>query len=168
MQTPLPVARTDDLIVLDVDEETLAYDLIRHRVHCLNRIAAIVWGMCDGKTGIDRMTTAVSTATGAPPDRDMVWYALRRLNGARLLANPLRPEAVERVVSRRELLRRISTSGLGLFILPTVATIIAPSTLQAQASCLPSGANCSRTMGLPCCAGPCRGQPPGADLGTCP
>lgn len=164
----LPVARTDELLVVDTDEETLVYDLLRHRAHCLNRIASIIWRLCDGKTSVDRITTAVAEATGTDADRDLVWYALRRLNGARLLARPLRPATAARTVSRRDLLRRVTAAGLGLTVLPTVATIIAPSTLQAQVTCLPSGANCSRSMGPPCCVGECRGQPPGADLGTCP
>ncbi len=163
----LPRARTDQLLVMDIDGETLVYDLVRHRAHCLNGVAGIVWRLCDGQTGVEGIMAGVASATGANADEDLVWYALRRLNGARLIEG-LRAVAPARVVTRRDLLRRMTAAGFGLMVLPTVATIVAPTTLQAQASCLPSGALCSRSTGPPCCVGNCRGQPIGADLGTCP
>ena len=163
----LPLARTDETLVLEMGDETVVYDLARHRAHCLNVVARLVWRMCDGRTTVDQMTAAVAEAMGSPPDPDIVWYALRRLNGARLLSGPLRREASARTVSRRDLLRRATAAGLGVMLLPAVATIVAPSTLQAQASCLPSGSPCSRTVGSPCCTGRCTGSPPGSDVGTC-
>ena len=167
MNSPsLPLARTDQLLVMDLDGETLVYDLARHRAHCLNAVAARVWRLCDGRTSVDAMATAVADATGTPVDEDLVWYALRRLNGARLI-DGLHPAAPERTVTRRDLLQRMTAAGLGMLMLPTVASIVAPTTLQAQASCLPLGALCSRSSGPRCCAGTCRGQPAGADLGTC-
>ena len=164
--TALPLARTDQLLVMDVDGETLVYDLARHRAHCLNAVAARVWRLCDGQTSVDRMAAIVADATGTAVDEDLVWYALRRLNGARLIAG-LRPVAAERAVTRRDLLQRMTAAGVGMLMLPTVASIVAPTTLQAQASCLPSGAPCSRSFGPRCCTGTCRGQPSGSDLGTC-
>jgi hypothetical protein len=152
---------------MDIDGETLVYDLARHRAHCLNAEAARVWRLCDGQTSVDQMATSVAEATGAAADEDLVWYALRRLNGARLI-DGLREVAPARAVTRRDLLQRLTAAGLGVLLLPTVASIVAPTTLQAQASCLPTGAPCSRSGGPPCCGGRCRGQPPGADMGTCP
>jgi Coenzyme PQQ synthesis protein D (PqqD) len=165
--TPLPLARTDQLLVMDVDGETLVYDLARHRAHCLNPMAARVWRLCDGQTSVERIAAAVADATGATVDEDVVWYAIRRLNGARLI-DGLQSAAPARTVTRRDLLQRMTAAGLGMLLLPTVASIVAPTTLQAQASCLPAGEMCSRSMGPPCCPGlTCRGQPPGRDQGTC-
>lgn len=162
----LPLARTDRLLVMDIDGETLVYDLARHRAHCLNAVAARVWRLCDGRTSVDRIAVAVADATGAAVDEDLVGYALRRLNGARLIEG-LRPVAPARTVTRRDLLQRMTAAGVGMLMLPTVASIVAPTTLQAQASCLPTGAPCSRSSGPRCCTGTCRGLPAGADLGTC-
>lgn len=151
---------------MDIDGETLVYDLDRHRAHCLNAVAARVWRLCDGQTSVEQMAAAVTDATGAAVDEDVVWYALRRLNGARLIEG-LYAVAPARAVTRRDLLQRMAAAGLGLLLLPTVASIIAPTTLQAQASCLPTGAPCNRDFGPPCCVGRCRGQPSGSELGTC-
>jgi hypothetical protein len=49
---PLPFARTHQLIVQEVPDEVLVYDLDRHKAHCLNRTSAIVWKHCDGKTTV--------------------------------------------------------------------------------------------------------------------
>lgn len=163
---PQPLARTRQLLVMDIDGETLVYDLARHRAHCLNAVAARVWRLCDGQTSADQMAAAVAAATGAAVDEDVVWYALRRLNGARLIEG-LHAVAPVRTLTRRDLLQRMTAAGLGALLLPTVASIVAPTTLQAQASCLPTGAPCSRSVGLRCCSGTCRGQPAGSDLGTC-
>ena len=164
--TPLPLARTDQLLVMDIDGETLVYDLSRHRAHSLNAVAARVWRLCDGQTSVGQMAAAIADATGSAVDEDVVWYALRRLNGARLIEG-LHAVAPARAVTRRDLLQRVTAAGLGVLVLPAIATIVAPTTLQAQSSCLPTGAACSRSFGPPCCTGRCRGQPPGADQGTC-
>lgn len=163
---PFPLARTEQLLVIDIDGETLVYDLARQRAHCLNDVAARVWKLCDGRTSVDRIAAAVADATATAVDEDLVWYALRRLNGARLI-DGLHAVAPARAVTRRDLLQRMTAAGLGMLMLPTVASIVAPTTLQAQASCLPDGSLCFRSSGPRCCAGTCRGQPSGADAGTC-
>jgi hypothetical protein len=151
----------DQLLVIDLDGETLVYDLTRHRAHCLNAVAAIVWRRCDGQTSVERMADAVADATNSAADQDLVWYALQRLNGARLIEG-LEPVAPALTVTRRALLQRMTAAGLGVMLLPTVASIVAPTTLQAQSSCLPLGAPCRRNQGPPCCVGgDCSGGPGG-------
>ena len=44
-----PVARTESLIVKEVDGETLVYDLTTDKAHCLNDTATRVWKNCDGR-----------------------------------------------------------------------------------------------------------------------
>ena len=166
MDECLPLARTEDLIVVDADGETLVYDLVHHRAHCLNPSAATVWRLSDGTRSITRLTAATAEVIGNGVDEDLVWYTLRRLNGAHLLARPL-PAPPASVVPRRELLRRLAAAGVSLIALPAIATIIAPTTLQAQVSCLPEGSPCDNRSGLPCCAPlRCQGQPPG-QAGIC-
>ena len=46
----LPRARQEELVVEELPDETLVYDLKRHKAHCLNRAAALVWQHCDGRT----------------------------------------------------------------------------------------------------------------------
>jgi hypothetical protein len=39
----MPRARRDELVVEELDDETLVYDLERHKARCLNHTAALVW-----------------------------------------------------------------------------------------------------------------------------
>ena len=46
----LPEKREEDLTIVELPEETLVYDLKRHRAYCLNRTVALIWRHCDGRT----------------------------------------------------------------------------------------------------------------------
>ncbi|HKG23128.1 MAG TPA: PqqD family peptide modification chaperone, partial [Blastocatellia bacterium] len=50
-----PRARRDALVIRRLPEEVLIYDLQRHKAHCLNGSAAIIWNHCDGKTTMKQM-----------------------------------------------------------------------------------------------------------------
>lgn len=51
----LPHARLDGLVITEVDNETLVYDMERDKAHCLNQTAALIWRRCDGKTTVREM-----------------------------------------------------------------------------------------------------------------
>jgi hypothetical protein len=169
-----PIARTDDLVITDADGDTLVYDLRSHRAHSLDGAAALLWRLCDGTR--DLPTLAAALAGTAPageqgdaavsPD-DVVRYALARLARAELVRDV--PSTGGCPLSRRTLLRRAGAAGAALLV-PTILSVVAPTTLQAQASCLPGGADCTNQK-QGCCPGlRCRNlpqQPPGNDLRLC-
>ena len=144
-----PRARTDGLLIQDLPEETLVYDLARHRAHCLNRTAALVWRHCDGKTGVADLTRVVARETGLPADEAVVWLALGRLARARLLEGPMAPPQGARP-SRREVLRKLGAAAGLAVLLPAVHSIVAPDAAQAASpttwqSCLNNpGANAGK------------------------
>jgi len=125
-----PRARRDDLVVQDLPEETLVYDVARHRAHCLNRTAALVWRRCDGRTSVAELARCVGRETGLPPDEEVVWMALDRLSKANLLENRIQPpKGAPR--SRREVLKKLgAVAGLAV-VLPAVQSIEAPMAAQA-------------------------------------
>ncbi|PYS79821.1 MAG: hypothetical protein DMF70_12375, partial [Acidobacteria bacterium] len=45
-----PLARKEGLVIQELPDEVLVYDLDRDRAHCLNETAAFVWQRCDGRT----------------------------------------------------------------------------------------------------------------------
>ena len=47
-----PRRRQDRLVVRELGDELLVYDLDRHRACCLNASAALVWRHCDGHTPV--------------------------------------------------------------------------------------------------------------------
>jgi hypothetical protein len=111
MQQPNPHARAEGLVVQEWSDEVLVYDLERHRSHCLNRTAALVWRHCDGKTGVAEMASLLYRELNVPADEEAVWLALDRLGRAHLLKERLPLPANAARVSRRALVRKLAVVG---------------------------------------------------------
>src|SRR4029079_5256129 len=114
------LARQKDLVVQELPDEVMVYDLKRHKAHCLNKTAAFVWQRCDGQTSVVEMAKRLGEDAGSPVDEEVVWYALEKLGKAELLeAKPELP--VNGGMSRRRMMRRL---GLGAVVaLPVVASL---------------------------------------------
>ncbi|HEY2943569.1 MAG TPA: PqqD family protein [Vicinamibacteria bacterium] len=161
-----PEKRTEGLVVTELMDEVLVYDLERHRAHCLNRTAAIVFKHCDGTRTVGELAGLLERETGAHVDSDCVWLALDRLGQAQLLRQRVKRPKESGRLSRRELVRRIGIAAL----LPVVTSIVAPTPAQAAASCVsdctgqPFGTPCSSTAPANCLC-TCNGA--GACIGGC-
>lgn len=145
-----PEARSERLLVREVADELVIYDLERHRAHSLNRAAALIWRHCDGRTTVTELAAVLHRELGAAGDETAVWMALRRLGKAHLLQDRVTVPAQAVSCSRRELMRRMAVLG-GLAL---VSSILVPEPVQAQSACLPEGATC--TSSIRCCSGCCR------------
>jgi hypothetical protein len=150
-----PIARKDELVIEELPEEILVYDTKRHKAHCLNQTAALVWKNCDGQTSIPDITRILQKESKVPVDDAVATLALEQLGKAHLLQEPLTPPAGREGLSRREAVRRIGFAAA--ISLPLVTSIVAPTPTQA-ATCLGTGAGC--TTGAECCSGICAGGPP--------
>jgi|SRR5215510_9848557 len=147
-----PLARRHGLVIEEVADEILVYDLERHHAHCLNSISAFVWKKCDGKTSILQIAESLAQNGGKAIDVDIVWLALDQLKKSRLLAedSEVLTHITKKSVSRREIIRRL---GVGAVVaLPLVTSLVAPTPAQA-ATCQPTGAPC--TTPAQCCSGLC-------------
>ena len=142
--TPMPRAKTDRLIVREIDNETLVYDRGRDAASCLNEFAARVWRKCDGETSVAAMAAALGE------DERAVWLALHQLTKAQLLTEAVAvPPDMSAAKSRREVAGR-----LGLGAAAFVTSIVAPMPAQA-ASCRTFGQFCvpQGRPGPHCCSG---------------
>ncbi len=154
-RTTLPAARKHNLIIKELQNETLVYDRDRDEAHCLNITAGLVWKHCDGKTNVEEIAKAVGAETQTVPDDRIVWLALEELAKFSLLT--VRPESHAHVagINRRQLVRRIGVAALAL---PAIISISAP-TAQAQVSCPaapPLPDDCPCTSSAQCQTGCCR------------
>jgi hypothetical protein len=146
----IPAARQEGLIVQEVSEEVLVYDEQRHKAHCLNQTAAVVWRQCDGQRGAQEVARRASAEMGATVGEEMVWLAVEELGKRGLLKE--RQGLGVAGASRREMMKRL---GIGAAVaLPLVTTIVAPEAAEA-ANCIPSGQPC--TTGPQCCSLLCSG-----------
>ncbi len=128
----MPLAREDELVVEELPDETLVYDLKRHKANCLNRTAALVWRRCDGQTTVAEMAALLENEVGIPADEAVVWMALDRLGKVHLLREQITLPADRSEYSRRAVLRTIGrAAGIALF-LPVVESIVAPTAAHAQ------------------------------------
>jgi len=143
LDSQLPLARTEKLIIKEIDDEVLVYDLVSDKAHCLNHTAALVWKNCDGNHSVGDLAKGLSTEVGEPIDEKVVWLALNQLEKFNLLDQvPLTPTHVSGM-NRRQLVRTMSVAALAL---PVIVSIAAQPAI-AQASCAtPTG----RPLGCPC------------------
>jgi len=141
----LPQARQDGLLVQAIDDEVIVYDTERHKAHCLNRTAALVWEHCDGQTTAADMTRHLARELQAPVDHRVVLLAVEQLGKAHLLTEVSRPPTG---LSRREVLKRLGVAAA--VAIPLVTTIRTPVAAQG-ASCIPAGEACMTTS--QCCPG---------------
>jgi len=148
----LPRARKEGLLVRELDDELLVYDRTRHRAHCLNQTAALVWRRCDGSTSVSQIARLLRMETNSEVDEAVVSIACDQLARAHLLQSKTRKWSAQSGISRRELVLRMGTAAA--IALPVVSSIVAPEAVQA-ATCLGSGQVCS--TGPQCCSFVCSG-----------
>lgn len=124
----LPQARTDNLVIRELDDETLVYDMQRDEAHCLNKSAGLVWKHCDGKMTATRVARAVTKELGTMVDEDFVWLAVKQLHKFHLVDESEKSPSV----SRRKLVLKYAPAILSL---PVIMSISAPTAAQS-ASCV--------------------------------
>lgn len=145
-----PRARSEGLLVRELDGEVLVYDLERHRAVCLNPAAAFVWRRCDGRTDVASLGRALAGELGAAAaPEEVVWLALEQLGRDRLLGEIVRRPAAARV-TRRELIRRLGLAAAAT--LPLVTSVVAPTPAQAAS---PAGPGQPCTSSVECQSGVC-------------
>jgi hypothetical protein len=128
--------------------ETLIYDLLTHKAHCLNQTAALIWSLCDGQSTVAEIVAKLETEFDPAISEQIVWLALQQLDDVNLLSGGL--PTVGQTITRRAVMRTI---GLGaVTALPLVISNLAPTTAEA-ASCVPKGEAC--TPSSICCKGTC-------------
>ena len=131
INSQVPVARKQGLVVQEMPEEVLIYDLDTNKAHCLNNTAAFVWKSCDGKNSVTDIAKMFETDTGKPVQEDLVWLAIEQLNDKNLLNGEL--TASFKGSSRRDVIKKIGFASM--IALPIVASLAAPTSVMAANSC---------------------------------
>ncbi len=141
----LPRTRTDNLVIRELDGETLVFDMERDEAHCLNQTAALVWKHCDGRTTVEQAAHSLQSKLEVPVGADVVWLAVKQLQRFHLVEGSARSPSV----SRRALVLKYAPAALAL---PVIMSINAPTPAQA-ASCARVGEACGPPNNPPCCTG---------------
>lgn len=147
--TAVPAARIEDLVMTESGEEVLVYDQKAHHIHHLNKVAATVWQLCDGRRGLSEIVAAASDEMDVEVDGTAVKLALRKLDDAELFDGGLSSEMRSAMQSRRTFMRRAAM--VGAASVPAVISITAPlASASASTLCeedeqqrVPSGCGCN-------------------------
>lgn len=142
----LPKMREQRLVIDELPDEVLVYDLDRHKAHCLNKTAALVWQACDGKTSAAMISRRLTRELQTPFNEELVWLALRQLEKLDLLEKRITLPPKLTGMSRRQMVRAL---GVGAIVaIPLVTSILAPTALAAS-TCISAGSPCH--TGIHCC-----------------
>lgn len=147
----LPHARSEGLVVTDLDDEILVYDKERDKAHCLNQTAALVWKYSDGKHTAAEIAARMQSKLRTSVDEQVVWFALRQLEQDHLLRDDLALPRSLAGITRREFVKKMGAVAV-LAALPSIHSITAPNAPGAL-SCLPNGQQC--TSSTQCCSQCC-------------
>ena len=128
-----PKAKTEGLVVEEAGSELIAYNLKRHRVHCLNDEAVKIWRLCTGGRTVEEIAAKFESSLDATPRETVVRDTVAQFERLGLVEPS---ESAVPKMSRRELVRKI---GIGVLaagvVLPLVTSIVAPTPAYAQ-SCI--------------------------------
>jgi hypothetical protein len=149
-----PLSRRENLIVQEMGDELLVYDLEHHKAHSLNATASLVWRNCDGETSFEQLVGLMSDQAPESEADNLVRVGLHALERARLVTYRSGHEPARSGCTRRELAARLAKVGTLSLVVPVVVSISAPTPAQA-ASCRPYWYTC--TAGYQCCSRNCTG-----------
>lgn len=147
-----PVSRKKDIVVQDLEGETLIYDLKINKAFCLNETSALIWQLCDGTKSVDEIAQLMSNNLNGSANENLVWLGLDLLDKENLLSEFTKLPPEFKQLSRREVIRKI---GLGTTLaLPIISSVTAPTAVQAQSTaCVNLGDTCTGTIQGNCCPG---------------
>lgn len=126
-----PMARQNGLVVQEMSDEVLVYDLDTNKAHCLNGSAAMVWKSCDGSNTVADIVKQFESNGNGKVTEDFVWLAIDQLNDNNLLEGKVAPRFVGQ--SRRQVLKTIGLASM--VALPVIASLVAPQSALGSVSC---------------------------------
>ena len=120
----MPLARREGLLIEDVADESVVYDVAAGRAHALSRVSGQVWRECDGEA------TAAGIAARLSIEAEVVDTALGQLLAAGLLAEADAGDS--KGFSRRQLMKGVGVMGVAGVLLPAIQTVAVPTMAVAQ------------------------------------
>ncbi len=147
------MARHNGLVVQEMPDEVLVYDMDTNKAHCLNQSAAFVWKSCDGNNTVGDIVRQFEANGNGKVTEDFVWLAIDQLNENGLMDSKIAPRFEGQ--SRRQVLKTIGLASM--VALPVIASLVAPQkalgsvSCTCTATCPPTG--CPTTV---CNAGVCQ------------
>ena len=160
-----PLARKDGLVIQELPDEVLVYDLDNDRAHCLNQTAAFVWQRCDGGNTTEQIARKLGLEFNCTVDEKIVWLALDQLSRNHLLERQSSLPPTLAGMNRRALVRSLGL--IAVVAIPAITSIVAPMPADAASQ---GGTGAACCTGAQCTSGVCQNVPancPNTGTGTC-
>ncbi|MCB1023407.1 MAG: PqqD family protein [Acidobacteria bacterium] len=145
----MPRSRDEDIVVQEVGDEILVYDLKTNRAHHLNQTISIVWKQSDGNTPLAEIARILSGKLNTRIEEDFVLMALAELKKIDLLDESAAETGIAGI-SRREIFFKYALPAIAF---PVVVSLVTPASAQVQGSCLGVGQINCFNQNTPCCPG---------------
>ena len=153
-----PKTRNENIVVQEMENEILIYDLKENKAFCLNETSALIYQLCDGKRTVEEISKSISKKLNQPISEELIWLALDNFKKDNLLEENERFEIDFKGLNRRQVIKKIGLASM--IALPIVSSIVAPNAAMAQSSGLALNAAC--TSSPQCASGQCNSIGPSA------
>lgn len=149
----LPKIKSSDIVVQDLKDEVLIYDLKENKAFCLNETSKFIWQMCNGKNTVADIADKLTKHFKKDVSEDIVYLAITQFEKDGLLANKSEEFADHfGGMSRREVIRKVGFASV--IALPIISSIVAPNAAAAASGtcitgvCIAAGPQvCSTCVG---------------------
>lgn len=139
--TNLPKSRQAEIVVQELETETLIYDLKTNKAFCLNETSALIWQLCDGTQNVTEITNLANLKANTELSEEVVWLALDQLKRDNLLENGHQFEINFNGLNRRQMIKKVGLASM--IALPFISSLIAPSAAMAQSVLLAACVGCN-------------------------
>lgn len=172
--TDSPCSRQQNIVVQELPNEILIYDLKIDKAYCLNQMAGLVFGFCDGQRTVAEISDLMSQKLKTTVSEELVRLAVNDLGKNNLIENAEYSSIYLMGYSRRELVKKVGLASM--VALPIISSIVAPTPAMAASgggtqallsSCVVttdcvSGLTCRTCLGGTLCP-----APPGPGIKLC-
>ncbi len=108
-----PRARKENIVVQELRNEILIYDLLKNKALCLNQTSTLIWHECDGTKSVAEIKSILSKKLKTTINEDIVWLALSQFKTDNLLQ---KSEGFRTPIDgsiRREVIRKLGFTSPG-------------------------------------------------------
>jgi hypothetical protein len=135
-----PLSKRFDLVIQELPQEILVYDLQKNKAFALNELSGLVWQLCDGNRTVIEIGENLTFRLNHLVSQDLVWLTLEQLKKVDLIedsADFLSPLAG---LTRREAMKRVGFSSM--VGLPFIWSVVAPTSAHAASVCPAAACRC--------------------------
>jgi hypothetical protein len=151
-----PQAKMDNLVVQDLSNEVLIYNLENNKAYSLNETTTLVWQNCDGTKDISAIAKTLEVKLKQNVPDELIWLALDSLKSENLVSFENATPSLLSGFNRREAIKRVGFATLAA--LPLLTSVMAPTAAHAQSGATAEICEACSKKGDPC-AGICEDEP---------